>query len=247
MTKNNWESQLASIAAANDFDPSVKGLWTGEMASLQLRLPRVTLALEAIRAWHDAHASELPLGFSVFYNTPAVIQPNAGMLIIGMNPGGNGPGRSYVSAHKNDWVSDKHKSTTAWQHLFKGVFGDAWRAVLEVSPTTNFCAFRTPHESELPEWAYELSRGLWHSYLLPALTPRRLFICSKTASYHLTPAITKLYGRCLGRESLPVGEHNGTVEIWTHLRGSVVVAPHPSRWTVNNLDTLARMRDVLLG
>lgn len=244
-----WERQLEVIVADNrngpkntEHDPLVR-----EFADLQRRLPRVCHAMEAVSAWHDEHRGELPFGFSVFYNRPSVVQSGAAVLIMGMNPGGSEHRNSLVSRNKNDWINAQWPAAQAWRHLFKGVFGDVWQLVLEMAPTTNFCHFRTPHEWMLPDPALAFSRDLWARHLLPELMPRRILICSKTAAGQLYQAVQSVYGGRTSLRTLPVGQHHGCVELWSHEAGGVVVAPHPSRWTVNDEATLAEMREALLG
>jgi len=140
------------------------------------------------------------LGWQFLYTPAATISCPTGVMLVGINPGGDEfsigasieAGNAYLV---ESWSGNGAVLQSQVRELFGvlhntgAVPGISPREALDQTLTTNYCPFRSPRWSELPrrEEAVAFSNRFW-ARLLPQISPR-LVLCMGGKPYEMFSAL----------------------------------------------------------
>lgn len=188
------------------------------------------------------------LGWRFLYTPASTLTCPNGTFFAGINPGGNQYGVTRSVEEGNAYLieswSENGRSKLQSQvislfsllHEAGAIPGETTETALNRTLTTNFCPFRAPSWSKLPQRAAatSFSRDLW-SWLLPEIRPSRI-ICMGTVSYHQFCKILGGVGTQASERKWPTGWGNvrfkaRVYDAW-EAQVLVVFVPHLSRFTL---------------
>jgi len=175
-----------------------------------------------------------------FMGTPEANLKRAKIAIVGLNPGGGGPGDGYAyqglwdSPGGNAYFIEKWGANDTETPLQGQV--RAWHSLLGIGADESLCAqfvpFRSPNwrSLERQQEAVAFAEALW-SWVL-SITPATLLLTmGKLPAWHLQ----RLLGARLVGQGFPTGWGRQTIDVYDSPSGRRIVAmPHPSRYTLFN-------------
>lgn len=170
-----------------------------------------------------------------FMATPAERLRSARVAIVGLNPGGGGPGDTYHYGHFWDSVGENAYFDEKWgpddTDSPLQVQVKEWHRLLELEPNDPLCIqfvpFRSPSWNSLPEKekSLEFSRSLWKWVL--EVSPATLFVTmGKLPAVYLADFMEARHFA-----QLPTGWGRQLIDVYdAPSRRQIIAMPHPSRY-----------------